>query len=118
RDTMYRMAAGFDPDTLHAVASQLYVEMLETGYTTVCEFHYLHHAPDGRAYDDPAAMSRALIQAARDTGIRLHLLPVLYMTGGFDGRPLRSEERRVGKECRTLRSACVEYKQRTQIVSK
>src|SRR5690606_9371492 len=48
RETMYRMAARFDPDSLHAVASQLYVEMLEAGYTSVCEFHYLHHAPDGR----------------------------------------------------------------------
>ena len=81
RETMYRMAARFDPDQLHAVASQLYAEMLEAGYTTVCEFHYLHHAPDGRPYDDPATMSRALIAAARDTGIRLTLLPVLYMTG-------------------------------------
>ena len=96
RETMYRMAAGFDPDQLHAVASQLYAEMLEAGYTTVCEFHYLHHAPDGRAYDDPAAMSRALIAAARDTGIRLTLLPVLYMTGGFDARPLNERQRRFG----------------------
>ena len=96
RETMYRMAARFDPDTLHAVASQLYVEMLEAGYTTVCEFHYLHHAPDGRPYDDPAAMSRALVAAARETGIRLTLLPVLYMTGGFDGRPLNERQRRFG----------------------
>ena len=98
RETMYRMAGRFDPDTLHAVASQLYVEMLEAGYTTVCEFHYLHHAPDGRPYDDPAAMSRALVQAARDTGIRLLLLPVLYMTGGFDGRPLGERQRRFGHD--------------------
>lgn len=96
RETMYRMAARFDQDTLHAVASQLYVEMLEAGYTTVCEFHYLHHAPDGRPYDDPAAMSRALVAAARETGIRLTLLPVLYMTGGFDGRPLNERQRRFG----------------------
>ena len=73
RETMYRMAGRFDPERLHAVASQLYVEMLEAGYGSVCEFHYLHHAPDGTPYDDPAAMSRALIQAARDTGIRLTL---------------------------------------------
>ncbi len=96
RDTMYRMAARFDPDTLHAVAAQLYAEMLEAGYTTVCEFHYLHHAPDGCPYDDAAAMSRALIAAARETGIRLTLLPVLYMTGGFDGRPLNERQRRFG----------------------
>ena len=98
RETMYRFAARFDPDTLHAVAAQLYVEMLEAGYTTVCEFHYLHHAPDGRPYADAAAMSRALIAAARETGIRLTLLPVLYMTGGFDGRPLSERQRRFGHD--------------------
>lgn len=96
RETMYRMAALFDPDALHAVASQLYVEMLEAGYTSVCEFHYLHHAPDGAPYDDPAAMSKALVAAARDTGIRLTLLPVLYMSGGFDGRPLGARQKRFG----------------------
>jgi formimidoylglutamate deiminase len=96
RETMYRFAARFDPDTLHAIAAQLYAEMLEAGYTTVCEFHYLHHAPDGRPYADPAAMSRALASAARDTGIRLTLLPVLYMSGGFDGRALSDRQRRFG----------------------
>ena len=93
---MYRFAARFDPDTLQAVAAQLYVEMLEAGYTTVCEFHYLHHAPDGQPYADPTAMSRALIAAARETGIRLTLLPVLYMTGGFDGRALGERQQRFG----------------------
>ncbi|WP_246069760.1 formimidoylglutamate deiminase [Cognatiluteimonas lumbrici] len=96
RETMYRMAERFDPDTLHAVASQLYVEMLEAGYTSVCEFHYLHHAPGGRRYEDPAAMSRALLRAAADTGIRITLLPVLYMSGGFDGRPLGERQQRFG----------------------
>ena len=96
RETMYRIAARFDPDSLHAVAAQLYAEMLEAGYTTVCEFHYLHHAPDGTPYADPAAMSKALVAAARDTGIRLTLLPVLYMTGGFDRRPLSARQRRFG----------------------
>ncbi|MFP7722685.1 formimidoylglutamate deiminase [Lysobacter sp. A3-1-A15] len=98
RETMYRFAGRFDPDTLHAVAAQLYAEMLEAGYTTVCEFHYLHHAPDGRSYDDPAAMSRALVQAARETGIRLTLLPVMYMAGGFDRRPLGERQRRFGHD--------------------
>ena len=98
RETMYRIAARFDPDSLQAVAAQLDAEMLEAGYTTVCEFHYLHHAPDGRPYADPAAMSQALIAAARETGIRLTLLPVLYMTGGFDGRPLSERQRRFGHD--------------------
>ncbi len=98
RETMYRMAGRFDPDSLHVVASQLYVEMLEAGYTTVCEFHYLHHAPDGTSYATPSAMSDALIAAARDTGIRLTLLPVLYMTGGFDGRALGERQKRFGHD--------------------
>lgn len=98
RETMYRFAGRFTPEILQAVAAQLYVEMLEAGYTSVCEFHYLHHAPDGRPYDDPAAMSRALIAAAREAGIRLTLLPVLYMTGGFDGRALGERQRRFGHD--------------------
>ncbi|WP_133479333.1 formimidoylglutamate deiminase [Cognatilysobacter segetis] len=98
RETMYSMAERFDPSLLRDVAAQLYVEMLEAGYTSVCEFHYLHHAPDGRPYDDAAAMSRALIEAARETGIGLTLLPVLYMAGGFDGRPLAVRQRRFGHE--------------------
>jgi formimidoylglutamate deiminase len=98
RETMYRFAARMDPDSTYAVATQLYVEMLEAGYTSVCEFHYLHHAPDGRAYDDPAAISLALIAAARDTGIRMTLLPVLYMTGGFDGRALSVRQQRFGHD--------------------
>ncbi|MET0808956.1 MAG: formimidoylglutamate deiminase [Pseudoxanthomonas sp.] len=98
RETMYRFAERMDPDSTYAVASQLYVEMLEAGYTSVCEFHYLHHAPDGHPYADPAAMSRALIAAARDTGIRMTLLPVLYMTGGFDGRALSARQQRFGHD--------------------
>ena len=96
RETMYRFAARVGPESLHAIACQLYVEMLEAGYTSVCEFHYLHHAPDGQTYAEAATMSHALIAAARDTGIRLTLLPVLYMTGGFDGRELSPRQRRFG----------------------
>ena len=96
RETMYRFASRMTPDSTYAVAAQLYAEMLEAGYTTVCEFHYLHHAPDGKPYADPAAMSHALIAAARDAGIRMTLLPVLYMTGGFDGRQLSARQQRFG----------------------
>jgi formimidoylglutamate deiminase len=96
REQMYRFAGRITPEAQYDIAAQLYVEMLEAGYTSVCEFHYLHHQPDGRPYADKAAMSRAIIQAARDTGIRLTLLPVLYMTGGFDGRPLSERQSRFG----------------------
>ena len=94
RELMYRFASRITPEQLHAIASQLYVEMLEAGYTSVCEFHYLHHQPNGLPYEDAAVMSRALIEAAQDTGIRLTLLPVLYMTGGFDGRALSDQQTR------------------------
>ncbi len=96
RELMYRFAGKVTPESQYAIATQLYVEMLEAGYTSVCEFHYLHHAPDGRPYADPAAMAKSLVSAARDTGIRLTLLPVLYMSGGFDGRPLSERQRRFG----------------------
>ncbi|MBS0487795.1 MAG: formimidoylglutamate deiminase [Proteobacteria bacterium] len=96
RETMYAFAGRVGPEELKAIAAQLYVEMLKAGYTQVCEFHYLHHQPDGKPYADPAAMSLAIIEAAREAGIGLTLLPVLYMTGGFDGRPLSERQRRFG----------------------
>src|SRR5690606_18313238 len=98
REVMYAFAGRIGPEDLRAIAAQLYVEMLEAGYTRVCEFHYLHHAPDGRPYDDPAAMSLALVEAAAEAGIGLTLLPVLYQTGGFDGRSLGPHQRRFGME--------------------
>lgn len=96
REAMYGFAAALDPESLQAIAAQLYVEMLKAGYTQVSEFHYLHHQPDGTPYVQPEAMSLALIAAAREAGIALTLLPVLYMTGGFDGRALNPRQRRFG----------------------
>ncbi|GAB2550607.1 formimidoylglutamate deiminase [Rhodanobacter koreensis] len=98
RETMYAFAAAIGPDELKAIAAQLYVEMLKAGYTQVCEFHYLHHQPDGMPYAQPEAMSLALIEAAREAGIGLTLLPVLYMSGGFDGRLLTARQRRFGHD--------------------
>jgi formimidoylglutamate deiminase len=94
REAMYACAQRMDPDRLRAVAAQLYAEMLEAGYTWVCEFHYLHHQPGGRAHAPPEAMALALIEAARDTGIGLTLLPVLYQRGGFDDRALNERQLR------------------------
>jgi len=94
RDLMYRFAARMSPAALEAIATWLYVEMLEAGYTAVCEFHYLHHAEDGRPYADDAEMSLALLRAARRAGIGITLLPVLYQTGGFGGQPPRDGQRR------------------------
>ena len=98
RETMYAFAAAIGPGELRAIAAQLYVEMLKAGYTQVCEFHYLHHQPDGTPYAQPEAMSLALIEAAREAGIALTLLPVLYISGGFDGRALSARQRRFGHD--------------------
>jgi formimidoylglutamate deiminase len=104
RELMYRFAGRITPETQRDIAAQVFVEMLQAGYTSVCEFHYLHHQADGRPYADPAAMSQALIEAARETGIRLTLLPVLYMTGGFDGSPLSERQRRIGHDLDSYRA--------------
>jgi len=87
RERMYELSRRVTPDDLEAIATLLYVEMLEAGYTSVCEFHYLHHGPGGVPHADPAGASHALIRAARRAGIRLTLLPVLYMHGGFGAQP-------------------------------
>jgi formimidoylglutamate deiminase len=94
RDLMYRFALGISPDQLEAVAIQLYVEMLRAGYTAVCEFHYLHHAPDGQRHADPAEMAMRLLAAARRVGIGITLLPVLYQQAGFGGQLPRADQRR------------------------
>ncbi|MBN8281508.1 MAG: formimidoylglutamate deiminase, partial [Gammaproteobacteria bacterium] len=87
REQMYALAVRLAPADIEAIATLLYVEMLEAGYTSVCEFHYLHHGPGGRPHGEPAAASRALLRAARAAGIRLTLLPVLYMHAGFGAQP-------------------------------
>ena len=93
REQMYSLALRISPEQLRAIAAQLYSEMLEGGYTQVCEFHYLHHDHHGQPYADPLAMSRALAEAAADTGIGLTLLPVLYERAGF-AQPALSERQR------------------------
>ena len=85
REVMYRFVAIINPDDLHAIAAKLYMEFLKGGFTSVGEFHYLHHAADGSAYDDPAQMSVAIIEAAQTAGIALTHLPVFYAHSGFGG---------------------------------
>ena len=85
RALMYQFAAQLGPAQLEAIATALYVEMLEAGYTSICEFHYLHHDAHGHAYANPAEMSLSLLRAAQRTGIGMTLLPVLYQNSGFGG---------------------------------
>jgi formimidoylglutamate deiminase len=94
RSLMYRFAAEITPDQLEAIATGLYVEMLEAGYTSVCEFHYVHHDHDGRPYADDMALSMCLLRASDRAGIGLTLLPVLYQTSGFGAAPPSEGQRR------------------------
>lgn len=87
REQMYDVAGRLEPDTYRDLATSTFREMLAAGYTSVTEFHYLHHRPDGTPYDDPNAMREALQQAAATAGIRLTLLDTCYLSGGF-GKPV------------------------------
>ncbi|TGE02302.1 formimidoylglutamate deiminase [Methylobacterium nonmethylotrophicum] len=94
RETMYRFALRMTPDEAEAVAAQAYMEMLESGFTRVGEFHYLHHAPDGRPYANVAEMAERIAAAAALTGLRLTLLPVLYRWSNFGGAAPTEGQRR------------------------
>lgn len=94
RAEMYRFVAVIDPDAMSAIAALAYMEMMETGFTRVGEFHYLHNDPNGGAYADPAQMGAALVNAAQETGLAMTLLPVFYAQSGFGARPPASEQRR------------------------
>jgi len=91
RDIMYRFVAKMSPEDAHKVAKYLYLEMLKAGYTSVAEFHYLHHQVGGKFYDDPAEMSHQVINGAKEAGIAITQLPVLYTYAGF-GEQAPSEE--------------------------
>jgi len=94
RTLMYRFAQRIAPAQLEAIATWLYIEMLEAGYTAVCEFHYVHHDQDGTPYADDATLARGLLRAAQKTGMGLTLLPVLYQTSGFGATPPTDGQRR------------------------
>ena len=94
RETMYRFLERLGADEVGAIAARLYLEMLKAGYTTVGEFHYLHHQTDGTPYDDPAEIAHRVVDASRRTGIAMTLLPVLYAHGGFGETPPSAGQRR------------------------
>lgn len=96
RELMFRFLDRLTPEDVEAITAFVQMEMLEAGYAAVAEFHYLHHQPGGRPYDDPAEMSRRVAAAAARTGIGLTLLPVLYNQGGCDGRALGPGQVRFG----------------------
>ncbi|MFT6733451.1 MAG: formimidoylglutamate deiminase [Polaribacter sp.] len=91
RDIMYKFVAKMTPEDAYVIAKFVYIEMLKAGYTSVGEFHYLHHQAGGENYNDPAEMSHQVIQAANDAGISITHLPVLYTYAGF-GKMTPSKE--------------------------
>lgn len=94
RTLMYRFANRLKPEHIEAITRHLYIEMLKAGYTSVCEFHYVHHQADGKPYANPAEHALRIISAAHSTGMGLTLLPVLYEYSGFGARPALPEQRR------------------------
>jgi formiminoglutamate deiminase len=87
RDQMYAVAERLTPETYRQLARAVFAEMALAGITCVGEFHYVHHGADGEPYADPNAMGRALIDAARDAGIRITLLDTCYLQGGIATSP-------------------------------
>jgi formimidoylglutamate deiminase len=98
RQAMYALANRIGPDELHAVATQLFVEMLKSGYTSVAEFHYLHRDNSGAEYSAANPLWEAIAGAARQAGIGLTFLPTLYQTSDFGGAPLKPEQARFALE--------------------
>lgn len=96
RQLMYRFLGQLNPDDIEAIAAFAYMEMLEAGFASVGEFHYLHHQADGQAYTESAELSHRIAAAAAQAGVGLTLLPVLYQQGGCDGRALTAGQARFG----------------------
>jgi formimidoylglutamate deiminase len=94
RDLMYRFLAHLTPEDIESIAAFAFMEMLEQGYASVAEFHYLHHQPDGSPYQNRSELSARILAAAETTGIGLTLLPVLYSYAGLAKQPLQGGQRR------------------------
>ncbi len=94
RNLMYRFLDRLNPDHIEAIAALAFMEMLESGFGSVAEFHYLHHAAGGAPYDKLSELSDRIVAAAEATGIGLTLLPVFYEYGGCDRRPLQGGQLR------------------------
>ena len=94
RALMYRFLENLRPDDVEAIATQVYIEMLRAGYTSVAEFQYLHHDAGGAPYANRAEVGERLLAAADASGIAQTLLPVLYAHDNFGGTPPTSGQRR------------------------
>ena len=107
RKIMYGFLGQITPEQAQVIASQLYIEMLKAGYTSVAEFHYLHHQADGTPYDNLAEMTESVFSAARAAGIALTHLPVLYRYSGFGAKEPDKGQRRFINSIDQFKSAGV-----------
>jgi formimidoylglutamate deiminase len=98
RQAMYALANRIEPEQLEIVATQLFVEMLKAGYTSVAEFHYLHRQTNAAPYLGANDLWNAIAAAATAAGIGLTLLPTLYQASDFGGKPLKREQARFGMQ--------------------
>ncbi len=98
RQLMFRFLDALTPDQVEAIAALVQMEMLEAGFATNVEFHYLHHQPGGVPYDNLGEMAERIAAAAEISGIGLTLLPVHYQFGGCDQRPLGPGQIRFGND--------------------
>ncbi|MGJ8527299.1 formimidoylglutamate deiminase [Maritalea sp.] len=98
RDVMYRFLDDLSVDDIHAIAAFTFMEMAETGFASVGEFHYVHHQKGGTPYDNPAETSVQIIEAAKTIGLGLTHLPVLYCFGGVNEETLKGGQLRFGSD--------------------
>lgn len=87
REQMYKLAVTLSPEGIEAISALAYLEMIHAGFTTVGEFHYLQHQPDGQPYDQPDELALRVAAAAQSVGIRQVLLRVAYARAGFELPP-------------------------------
>ena len=87
RELMYRAANKLDADDVYTASRMAFLEMVLSGITAVGEFHYIHHSPDGKPYDDPNLLAKQVMRAANDVGLRIALLRVAYERAGFQQDP-------------------------------
>jgi formimidoylglutamate deiminase len=97
REEMYKCALSVNPDQAQAIAAMVYAEMVRQGYTHVAEFHYLHHTPEGKPYDNLSEMGERMVLAARQAGINITLIPVFYQQGGFGKAPQPRQKRFISR---------------------
>lgn len=93
REAMYQLALNVNPEQMKTIAAMLYAELLRHGWTNVAEFHYVHHDKNGEPYAHLATMGEALVEAAKEAGIKITLIPIFYQKGGF-GLPANDRQRR------------------------